>query len=111
MKKETICKSYQRRIKSIELYSRIEELLKEPAVFSDPELSRKLLSDRLGSNEKYIREAILEHTGLTFSAYITGIRLAYARELLLCPNHIYIYDTGNRLQMRPGQYQYILPFV
>lgn len=89
MQKRTIRKSYQGMIKSAELYCRIEKLLNDPAVFSDTGLSRKSVSDRLGSNEKYIREAILDHTGLTFSAYITDIRLAYARGLLLCPDHIY----------------------
>jgi len=82
-------KSYQRKIKSLELYSRIEDLMKDPAIFSELKLSRKTIADRLYSNEKYIREAILDQTGLMFSAYLTACRLAYARELLLCPNPLY----------------------
>lgn len=89
MKKKTVRKSYQCRLKSIELYSRIEEAMKDPVVYSDPKLSRKSLADRLYTNEAYVREAIMDHTNLTFSGYITGIRLAYARELLLCRYHIY----------------------
>lgn len=90
MKHKPVPKGYQSRIKSAELFAQIEQVLKDPAVFSDPKLSRKSVAGRLGSNEAYVREAILDHIGLTFSAYITGIRLAYARELLLCPNQIYL---------------------
>ena len=89
MEKKTAPKTYQRRLKSIELYSRIERSMKDPAVYSDPKLSRKSLAARLDTNETYVREAIMDHTGLTFSAYIAGVRLAYARKLLLCPDRIY----------------------
>jgi len=92
MKKKTLYKSYRRRIKGIELYSRIEELMKDPAVFSDPKLSRRSVARLLDSNEKYVREAILDHTGLTFSAYATGIRLDHARRLLLSPDRVYPVD-------------------
>ena len=78
--------SSRRKIQGAELFVQIEQIMKDPSTIADPKLSRKSVADRLYSNETYIREAILDHTGLTFSAYITGIRLAYARELLLCPD-------------------------
>lgn len=77
--------SSRRKIQGAELFVQIEQVLKDPSVIADPKLSRKSVADRLGSNESYVRAAIMECTGLTFSAYLTGTRLACARELLLSP--------------------------
>ncbi|WP_295939035.1 helix-turn-helix transcriptional regulator [uncultured Alistipes sp.] len=65
-----------------DLYIRLEELLKDHTVYADPKLSRKSLADRLNTNETYLRETISQHTGLTFTEYITGYRLARACRLL-----------------------------
>ena len=66
-----------------DLYERLSLLLEDPAVFSDTKLTRKSIADLLLSNEKYLRETILQRTGLTFAEFIIGIRLNHARRLLL----------------------------
>jgi len=66
-----------------DLYLRLSALMEDPKVYSDTKLTRKSLADKLFTNEKYLRETILQRTGLTFSEYLTGIRLNRARGLLL----------------------------
>ena len=47
-------------------------------LFTSSDLDRKALADRLGTNERYLADAIREGSGLTFTAYITRLRLEYA---------------------------------
>jgi AraC-like DNA-binding protein len=65
-----------------ELYSRLNELMAKEKIFIDTTLTRKALSDKLNTNETYLFETIKKHLGITFSEYITGLRLNYARKLL-----------------------------
>lgn len=69
-----------------ELYLRLQSLIKSSKVYTNPNLSRKILADMLGTNEKYLHETIKKHLNLTFSEYITHLRLNYARELLSLPS-------------------------
>ncbi|MDX9848717.1 MAG: AraC family transcriptional regulator [Tenuifilaceae bacterium] len=68
-----------------ELMERLEELMRKDKLFTNPELSRKMLADRLSTNETYLFEAIRDHLGLSVSEYIAMLRLNYARELLSMP--------------------------
>lgn len=72
-----------------DLYLRLSELMEDPTVYSDTKLTRKSLADKLYTNESYLRETILERTGLTVNEYITGIRLTRARQLLLSADRKY----------------------
>lgn len=65
-----------------ELYSRLKDLMKNPDVYTNSSLSRKSLAEMLGTNEKYLYETIKKHFGMTFSEYLTNLRLNYAREML-----------------------------
>lgn len=79
--------------KEDELYLRLKELMKDKAIYTDKEINRKILADKLGTNEKYLYETIRKQTGLTFSAYINNLRLNYARELLSNPDNNYTLDA------------------
>lgn len=70
-----------------ELYSRLNELMAKEKLFIDTTLTRKALSDKLNTNETYLFETIKKHLGITFSEYITGLRLNYARKLLSLSDH------------------------
>ncbi|MDR2009010.1 MAG: helix-turn-helix domain-containing protein [Bacteroidales bacterium] len=72
-----------------DLYTRLSELMETPEVYSDTKLTRKSLADKLYTNESYLRETIMQRTGLTVTEYITSIRLTRARQLLLCTDRKY----------------------
>jgi YesN/AraC family two-component response regulator len=56
--------------------------MKDHRVFTNPDINRKNLSDKLNTNEVYLREIIRKHYNYTFTEYITTLRLNYARKLL-----------------------------
>jgi Transcriptional regulator containing an amidase domain and an AraC-type DNA-binding HTH domain len=64
------------------LYLRLKELMKDEKNYTDPNASRKSLASKLGTNEKYLHETIKKHLDLSFSEYITLLRLDYAREMM-----------------------------
>jgi len=66
-----------------DLFFRLSALMEDPKVYGDTKLTRKSLADKLFTNESYLREIIIERTGLTVTEYLTGIRLNRARGLLL----------------------------
>lgn len=72
---------------SLELIERLSELMKNEGLYTNPEVSRKMLAEKLNTNETYLFEAIRDHLGLSVSEYITQLRLNYARELLSMPEN------------------------
>ncbi len=68
--------------RGMQLFRRVGEVMQAEKLFTDPELNRKALADRLSTNESYLADAIREATGGTFSAYIAGLRLGYSLDLL-----------------------------
>lgn len=69
-----------------DLYFRLKELMNDPAVFTDPDINRKSIAEKLGTNEKYVFYTIRRYYGMSISEYIANLRLAYARELLARPS-------------------------
>jgi AraC-like DNA-binding protein len=65
-----------------ELFYRLQTLMKDPAVYLDANISRKAIANRLGTNEKYLHDALVGNTGKGFSEYLNSVRLFHARELL-----------------------------
>lgn len=66
------------------LFRELNNLLSEKLPFIDPKLSRKELSDMLGTNATYLGIAIKECAkGMTVAEYINKIRLLYAGNLLV----------------------------
>ncbi|MCD8032330.1 MAG: helix-turn-helix domain-containing protein [Bacteroides sp.] len=68
-----------------QLHLRLKELMKDPAVFTDPEINRRTIADKLGTNEKYIFDTIHTYYDMSIQQYITHIRLNHARKLLAHP--------------------------
>jgi AraC-like DNA-binding protein len=64
------------------LFRQLSELMQKEKAFTDPELNRKKLADRLCTNEHYLADAIREATGETFSTYLANLRLQYALKLM-----------------------------
>lgn len=76
-----------------ELYLKLKELMKDPKVFTDPNISRKTLAELLNSNERYVHDTIRKYYDLSVSDYITNLRLNYARKLLAKPVEKYTIEA------------------
>lgn len=76
-----------------ELYLRLTELMKDPNIFTDPYINRKIIADKLDTNEKYIFDTIREYYGVSISDYINNLRLNYARNLLALPSEKHTIDA------------------
>ncbi|MDR3287526.1 MAG: helix-turn-helix domain-containing protein, partial [Prevotellaceae bacterium] len=69
------------------LFNLLNELMKSNNIYVNTEITRKEISNMLNTNEKYITNAIKQHTGMTFTDYISEFRLNYARNLFLENKH------------------------
>ena len=67
------------------LYLKIKELMEDPAVFTNPDINRKMIAEKLATNEKYIFDTIRKYYDMSISDYITHLRLNYALNLLANP--------------------------
>ncbi|MDL2221599.1 helix-turn-helix domain-containing protein [Parabacteroides sp. OttesenSCG-928-N08] len=65
-----------------QLIVRLKAYLKEHPAYTDPDMNRKTLAELLGTNESYLRTAIKETLGFTFTEYMNELRLAHAKKLL-----------------------------
>ena len=64
------------------LFKRLDDYLVQSHRYTDPFLSREILALEMGTNYKYLCDAIQESCGLTFNDYLNGFRLDHARNLL-----------------------------
>lgn len=64
------------------IYARLKEMMKDPLVFTDPNINRKVIAEKLNTNEKYIFDIIREYHSSNVSDYLNNLRLNYARTLL-----------------------------
>lgn len=64
------------------LFRKLSQWMKTERPFTDPQLDRRKLADQLGTNEKYLADAIRQGSGETPLGYITKQRLNYALNLL-----------------------------
>ena len=66
-----------------DLFRRLEKLMREKAVYTNPNLTRRMLADALQTNENYLYLAIKEACdGETVTDYINDHRLEHAKRLL-----------------------------
>lgn len=72
--------------KEASLFDRIETFLLKTQRYTDTSLTREVLAAELGTNQKYLCEAIQEAKEQTFNDYINTLRLNHARSLLTEPN-------------------------
>jgi transcriptional regulator GlxA family with amidase domain len=77
------------------LLEQLKVLMKDSKNFTDPTLNRKILAERLNTNENYLWETIKKHYGNTIGEYITGLRLNYARELLIQQGEKYTIEAAS----------------
>lgn len=68
--------------KEMRLYKKVSEYMKNEKPFANPDLSRKILADALGTNEAYLAEAIKAGSGETYSGYLAALRLQYALDMM-----------------------------
>lgn len=67
---------------ALELFNRLERLLKEEQLFKEQSLKREDLLERLGTNKDTLNSAVQQHAGKSVMAYLQSIRLEYAISLL-----------------------------
>ena len=73
----------QRRRPNQELYARICELMRKEQLYTDAELNRDMLAERLGTNHRYVDEAIREYANkMSTNAFINSYRVDHAARLL-----------------------------
>lgn len=68
---------------SFERYQSIVALLEKEKLYLVPEFNLHTLSTRLASNQKYISQAINEHSGTNFAGMVNRYRIQEARKLIL----------------------------
>lgn len=69
--------------REMKLFRELTHLMHSEKLFLDPEVDRRSVATKLGTNEKYLANAIHEGAAnATFAGYISGLRLAYSLDLL-----------------------------
>ena len=63
------------------LRPRLERLMQEERIFTQPDLKLDDLATMLGTNRTYLLRCMKEEMGMSFSEYINRHRIAYARRL------------------------------
>ena len=66
-----------------QLYLYLKKIMSKEKAFTDPNLTRKNLATKLGTNERYLYETIKKHLDLGFSDYINLLRIDYAKEIMI----------------------------
>ena len=68
--------------REMQMYRKISRLMEEEKPFTNTAFNRTVLAKMMGTNEKYVADAVREGAGTTVSNYITDIRLKCSLELL-----------------------------
>lgn len=78
-----------------ELFANLENLMCNEKLYADPNLSRKLLAEKLRTNIVYLSHAVRHFTnGMTIGEYITNIRLKVVADLLINHKEMNINDIA-----------------
>lgn len=64
------------------LYYRLCRLMEEEKLFTDPNLKRAGLAQKLGTNEKYLADAVKNGAGTTVTGFVTEYRLNHSMAML-----------------------------
>lgn len=67
--------------------------------YASPDMTLKSAADYVGLNEKYLSTKFTKETGMTFSAYLTGIRLEKAKRLMDTTD-LKMYEISDRVGYR-----------
>ena len=69
--------------KEMLLFRKISSKMREDHPFTEPSFGRLSLSKLMGTNDKYVADAVKAGAGVTIAAYISDLRLAYSLDLLM----------------------------
>lgn len=69
------------------LMQKIDKAMREQELFRNESLTIHDLASAIHSNRTYISNCINRNCGLSFSQYVAGFRVAYARQILADPNY------------------------
>lgn len=64
--------------------------------FANPELTLKSAADYVGLNEKYFSSRFTKEAGITFSAYLTDLRMQRAKQLMMTTD-LKMYEISERV--------------
>lgn len=91
MTAQTSIKAVVGEMRDNELFTRLESVMAEQQPFLNSDLTRKELADLVGTNERYLADAIKQFANKkTCLEYINDYRLEYAREILRTDTRINI---------------------
>lgn len=62
-------------IKTLELFQKIISLIENKKLYLNPDLNVKFLQQQIGTNKKYLYEAISKHSGTNFRGFINQYRV------------------------------------
>ncbi len=68
---------------SLKRYQQIVSLITEQRLFTDPEFNIQKLTSLMGSNQKYISQAINRHSNRSFNGFINRLRVNEARRKMI----------------------------
>lgn len=66
-----------------QLFYRLKTLINEETLYLDPNLSLKLLADRLNTNTKYLSQVVNFHSGRNLQVFINQFRITEAKSKIL----------------------------
>lgn len=66
----------------MKLFMELSKFMDSEKWFTDPALDRRTLAERMGTNDKYLADAVREGAGTTVATYISDHRLNYSLLLL-----------------------------
>ena len=73
----------ERSPRSMQLFLRLEKLVRDEQLYLRPEVNREYLADRLATNPTYLAEAVRQNAGKGIREYLAGLRLEHAARLLV----------------------------
>lgn len=73
--------------KSVDLFSRLEKIMREELLYHDNFLTREKVAEVLNSNRTYLSQIINQQTSLTFTQYINEYRINEALRLMNDPEN------------------------
>lgn len=76
--------------RNAELFERIEQLVVTERLYESPDLSRYMLAERLGTNERYVTDAIKQFAGVGFPQYVSNARVKAAEQALHDPKNAHV---------------------
>ena len=68
-------------------FQKLESLLKDEALYKDPDHGRESIAEQLGISPSYLSKLVNEVTGDNFSAFINSYRVEAVKKMLLDPEY------------------------